>query len=80
MTLAQLEKRVTALEEAVKKLREKVGQNSGPNPRWWAEGAGRFANDPLFDEMVRLGKEYRDSLHPDLRKKHRKKRKIKSRS
>lgn len=31
---------------------------------WYIEGAGRFADDPVFDEIMRLGREYRQSLHP----------------
>ncbi|HWE35978.1 MAG TPA: hypothetical protein VG406_05340 [Isosphaeraceae bacterium] len=34
--------------------------------RWWIEGAGRFADDPAFEEMVRLGGEYRESLRRGL--------------
>jgi hypothetical protein len=33
------------------------------------QDAGRFANDPIFDEMVRLGREYRESLRPGRGKK-----------
>lgn len=73
MTLAELEKRLTALERTVAAL---VG-NGPPTPQtqfhWWRDGAGRFANDPVFDEIVRLGKEYRESLHPDYQKKKRRK-------
>jgi len=68
MTVAELTRRVEALEEAVRQLREQVGGAAGQRP-WWRTGAGRFAQDPVFEEIVRLGREYRDSLHPDRRQK-----------
>lgn len=73
MTLDELEKRVAALEKAVTQLQAQVGKEpTGAGP-WWITEAGRFANDPVFDEIVRLGREYRESLHPDRRKKKPKK-------
>jgi hypothetical protein len=30
------------------------------SPRWWHDHAGRFENDPAFDEIVRLGRQQRD--------------------
>jgi hypothetical protein len=60
MTLAQLEKRVAKLEKTVAEL------NPPPNTsaQSWLATAGRFADDPGFDEMIRLGGEYRESLRP----------------
>jgi hypothetical protein len=72
MTVAQLEKRVEALEKTVEELRGMV-VNGGQQRHWWREDAGRFANDPVFDEIVRLGREYRDSLPADRPKKNRNK-------
>jgi hypothetical protein len=50
------------------------GQAASPGPAepetpdneepWYIKHAGHFANDPAFDEIVRLGREYRQSLHP----------------
>jgi hypothetical protein len=71
MTLKELDARITRLEQAFESLRT---QTVKPEPKepWWISGAGRFANDPIFDEIVRLGREYRESLRPDGRKKKRK--------
>jgi hypothetical protein len=69
MTMVEMEKRLKALEETVEQLRTQVSKVSGKTGLWWREGAGRFANDPVFDEIVRLGKQYRDSLHPDWKEK-----------
>jgi hypothetical protein len=68
MTLKELESRVAALEKEVERLRAQL-PTAATQRHWWHDDAGRFANDPVFDEIVRLGKEYRDSLHPDRRKK-----------
>jgi hypothetical protein len=57
--MAQMEKRLAALEKSVAELKE-----TSERQRWWREGAGRFANDPDFEEIVRLGRQYRDSLRP----------------
>lgn len=71
MTLKELETRLEALEKEVAQLRTRM-----PTPEtqrhWWHLDAGRFENDPVFDEIVRLGKEYRESLRPGQRKKAKK--------
>jgi hypothetical protein len=69
MTLKELETRVAELEKTVAELKAQLANGKTEQRHWWHEDAGRFANDPVFDEIVRLGKEYRDSLHPDYKKK-----------
>lgn len=64
MTTAQLEERLLALEKTVAEMKTQLGGTPNRARRWWVEGAGRFANDPVFDEMVRLGREYRESQRP----------------
>ena len=66
MAVAEPARRVEAPEDAVRQLREQVGGAAGQR-RWWRAGAGRFAKDPVFDEIVRLGREYRESLRPGRR-------------
>ena len=76
----ELEERLFALEKKMSELQDQLNKNErsanhpNPNGPWWREGAGRFAGDPVFEEIVRLGREYRQSLHPDYAKK--KKRKV----
>jgi hypothetical protein len=60
--LQLLEKRVEQLERDVSALRSQAG--AAPDQPWWERIAGRFENDPIFDEIVRLGREYRQSLSP----------------
>jgi len=57
MTLKQLEQRVSDLERQVAELRN---QRKSPQPLESPEATfGMLGDDPEFDEMVRLGREYR---------------------
>ena len=63
-----LEARVAALERQVHTLQAElkmVRQES--QAAWWERLAGRFKNDPLFDEVVEAGQTYRRSLSPRSR-------------
>jgi hypothetical protein len=77
MTINELENRVAVLErklvEMQLQLDSMAGKKNHPNPHgaWWVETAGRFKNDPVFEEIVRLGREYRKSQLPDYMKKKR---------
>ena len=65
MTLAQLEKRVEQLEKLVSDQSLPAAKR---NAKWWLDHAGMFANDPGYDQIVRLGRKYRQSLKPKPRK------------
>ena len=67
MTLSQMEKRLQALEQTVQALKQPKPQPGS----WWVEQAGKFANDPVYDEIVRRGKAYRQSQRPKPRKRGR---------
>jgi hypothetical protein len=60
--LQLLERRVEQLERDVSALRTQAAITR--DQPWWQRIAGRFENDPIFDEIVRLGSEYRQSLRP----------------
>jgi hypothetical protein len=61
MTLEQLEKRVRDLERQVAELR---GEQKPLRPlSSVGETFGMFAEDPEFDAIVRLGREYRDQVN-----------------
>jgi hypothetical protein len=60
----QLEERVALLEAEVARLKSKVEKNLSSRP-WWGKIAGTFADDPTYEEAMRLGREYRDSLRSD---------------
>lgn len=60
----QLEERVAFLEAEVARLKGMIesGSSAGqPTLPWWEKIAGTFADDPMYDEAMRLGREYRDA-------------------
>lgn len=71
---AQLEERLMALETEVAQLKSRLADSAKPNEEatddlpWWEKIAGRFANDPIYDEAMALGRAYRESLRPKPRK------------
>ena len=68
MAATNLERRVTALEGEVAKLRQRLtAAPQAPLP-WWERIYGAFENDPAYDEAMRLGREYRESLRPGRKK------------
>lgn len=56
---ATLEERVAALEAEVAAIKAHGENSSLP---WWKEIWGTFKNDPVYDEAMRLGREYHESL------------------
>jgi hypothetical protein len=74
MTLAQVEKKLAMLEKEIEQLKLDRSTQGPSTGKWWIDGAGRFANDPVFDEIVRLGREYRESLRPKPRRRRKSRR------
>lgn len=68
MAAAQLELRVAALETEVARLKQLLGESIESKKHWGDEISGAFANDPAFEEAMRLGREYRESLRPKPRR------------
>ena len=69
MAVAQIEQRVAALEAEVTRLKQKLEAVTKPTVPWWQEIYGTFANDPLYEEAMRLGRDYRESLRPKAARK-----------
>ena len=65
MATLSLEERMTALEAEVQQLkqRQELDRSEDAIP-WWEKIRGRFKDDPDYDEAMRLGREYRESLRP----------------
>lgn len=61
----RLEERVAYLEAEVARLKNKV-ENGLPAEPWWEQIVGAFAGNSAYDEAMRLGREYRDSLRPSF--------------
>ena len=65
MTLVQLEQRMAALEVEVTQLKSKFELRDSSKP-WWEQIAGTFQSDPMYDQAMRLGRHYRQSLRHKL--------------
>jgi hypothetical protein len=62
MPSATLEERLAALESEVAQIKELVrSECAGRKEPWWERRLGAFQNDPLYDEAMRRGGEYRRS-------------------
>jgi hypothetical protein len=63
MVANTLEERVALLEREVLTLKRQL-----PRPAavpWWEQISGVFADVPAFDEAASLGRQYRESQHPN---------------
>jgi len=66
MATDTLEERVTAMEHEVAELRQQLKAEKQPAKLPWFEQIfGIFANREAHEEATRLGREYRESWHPD---------------
>ena len=64
----RLEERVTSLERELRKIKTELRSVKKASQKpWWGHVAGRFKNDPLFDETIKAGQKYRRSLKPRTR-------------
>ena len=64
MATGSLEDRLATLESEVASLRERMQSAERTGKPWWEQIAGTFANDPIYEEAMRLGRQYRQSLRP----------------
>jgi hypothetical protein len=64
MAAPEIESRVTALEAKVEELQRHLKAVAPDTRPWWENVVGVFADDPAFEEAMRLGREYRESLRP----------------
>jgi hypothetical protein len=55
-----VEERLTALETSVNQLRERNTPDQ-PQTNWLEQITGSFKDDPMFDEILRYGREFRQS-------------------
>jgi hypothetical protein len=58
--LAQLEATVARMQQGV----QASSEGSGASRPWWRELAGRFDGDPIFAEVVREGRRWRQAQRP----------------
>lgn len=63
MASGNLEQRVEELEQEVAFLRKRIA-GLAPEKPWWEQIAGTFADDPIYEEAMKLGSEYRRAQRP----------------
>lgn len=68
IAVSEIEQRVAALEAEVTRLKEKLEAVTTPANPWWQDIYGTFAGDPLHEEAMQAGRDYRESLRPKARK------------
>jgi hypothetical protein len=64
MAAKSLEERVAILEAEVSRLKESRDPSAMAKTPWWEQIRGRFKDDPAYEEAMRYGREYRESLRP----------------
>jgi len=64
MAAESLEERVVALEAEVARLKATLETTGKYSDLWLEKVWGSFANDPIYEEAMRLGREWRDSFRP----------------
>ena len=64
MPTLSLEERVAVLEVEVIQVKEQLQGEKHTVIPWWEEIFGSFANSTEYQEAMRLGREYRESLRP----------------
>ena len=67
--IEKLEQRVAALEAEVAKWKDEQAEQQQKKKPWWEQICGTFANDPDYDEAMRLGRKYRESTGPKPKRK-----------
>jgi hypothetical protein len=61
--MASVEERLKRIEKEIEALKTKLPADESKTD-WLSKVNGTFKDDPDFDEIVRLGKEFRDSDRP----------------
>ena len=64
MATETIEERVQKLENTVQAVQEQLAQQTSAKKRGWRWFVGIDANNPHFDEAVRLGQEWRNADRP----------------
>ncbi|GFE72086.1 hypothetical protein [Chroococcus sp. FPU101] len=59
---SHLEDRVSALETELSEIKQMLAKSLPSKSPWWLKVAGSFEQDPTFDEVVKLGQEWRKSI------------------
>lgn len=62
MSAATIEERLAALETKYEQLAQQVNPEAAQAEKpWWERIRGQFKDDPIYEEAMRLGREWRNS-------------------
>lgn len=64
MNMNEMEARIIKLETTLAQLLKKPENADIDTRPWWEQIMGKYADDADYDEAMRLGREYRESLRP----------------
>ena len=64
MTSETMETRLSALEREMAQIKRLLQSKPGSVEPWWERIAGVFEDDPVFEQAMNLGRQYRQSLRP----------------
>ena len=62
MSAHTIEARLSALEREMTQIKQSLQGKSGPSEPWWERIAGAFEDDPVYEQAMKLGRQYRESL------------------
>ena len=65
MTIETLEERVQKLESTVQEVQEQLARRPSAQKRGWRWFVGIYADSPDFDEVARIGQEWRNADRPN---------------
>ena len=68
MSQTEMETRIEVIERQLKTLQSKFEKIEKEKEPWWKQRMGSFADDPIYDEAMRLGREWRESQREDYDK------------
>ncbi len=68
MTNTELENRISVLEAEMAMVKSTIEKKQETKEPWWEQIAGTFADDAIYDEAMRLGREYRIAQREDYDK------------
>jgi hypothetical protein len=63
--VAELRRRLNQLEDQFTGLAQQLRPAANGKDRWWRGQVGAFAGDAVYEEIARLGREWRDAQRPE---------------
>jgi hypothetical protein len=77
MAKSSVEARFAAIEAEIAQLKKQVASNDKAQSNWLTETFGVYADFPEYDQVIKYGRQYRESLRPSAKAKTAAKRNVK---